>query len=127
MCASQETIDILLVAGWHPGRKIDTKQIEEYLISSGYEVFTSVKAFLEEFGMLELNVQNKRAIMSGIGSNDSKHHTNPEKAIKGYFIAGSFEHIIKQECFKGWGIKKVGIYSPLVSSISVVFCSTPEV
>lgn len=128
MSALQETIDILKDAGWYPGRKIDIKFMEEYLISSGYEVFPSVKAFLEEFGMLELKVINKRAQISGVGSKEKYHHTNPEKAIKGYFKAGSFKQV---ELYAGEKLVPVGEISNgglmlLVSETGKVCCETSK-
>ena len=101
----QDTVNVLKEAGWHEGRKIDTMGMEEYLISSGYEVFPTVKTFLEEFGMLEINTKNKRAEISGIGSSGKFHHTNPEKAIKGYFTAGSFG---QEELYAGEKLVPVG-------------------
>jgi len=128
MYVLQETIDILSAAGWHSGRKIDTKPIEEYLICSGYEVFPPVKAFLEEFGMLELNVPNKRAMISGIGSRESRHHTNPEKAIRGYFILGSFE---QEELYAGEKLVPVGMICDenlvlFVSETGKICCQTSK-
>lgn len=95
MNVTQKTIEALKEAGWYPGRKINTKQMEDYLISVGYKVFPAATAFLEEFGMLELNVLNKRAQISGIGSAYKRHHTNPEKAIGGYYKEGSFKQVEK--------------------------------
>lgn len=72
----QKTLESLESAGWYVGRKIDTKMIEEYLSSRGFELFPTAITFLQEFGMLEFKVPRE-----GRSEKIDSHHTNPEKAM----------------------------------------------
>jgi hypothetical protein len=72
----EKTLESLKSAGWHVGRKIDTKSIEEYLSSRGFEIFPMAITFLQEFGMLEFKVPRE-----GRNEKIDTHHTIPEKAM----------------------------------------------
>jgi hypothetical protein len=56
MNASTMTIEVLRNAGWHEKRKINIESIVRLLESRGFEVYPAVRDFLEEFGMLEINL-----------------------------------------------------------------------
>lgn len=86
MSVSQMTIDTLKDAGWHQGRKIDIEPIVKLLESRGFEVYPAVKAFLEEFGMLDVMLQRQNYPLS---KNDL-HHTRPDKALGEFYTKSSF-------------------------------------
>jgi len=50
----ESTIEILKKAGWYPNRKIDVIELIELYEKKGFEIFPKAKAFLEEYGMLNV-------------------------------------------------------------------------
>ena len=50
---SEEVEQCLRIAGWHPGRQVDTKPYEEYFLANGFPVFPNVMEFLSEYGNLK--------------------------------------------------------------------------
>jgi len=118
----KETLSILEKAGWHIGRKIDIRDIEKYLEKCGYDVFAPVKRFIEEFGMLEIEVYKP----NNLGEKHEIHHTNAEKAIGDYYTQGSFkqEEIYAAERLVPVGEIDNGNLSLLVSESGKVYCNT---
>ena len=54
---SKKTIEVLKDAGWYEGRKIDIAENVKFLEERGFEVLESAKKFMEEFGELEINIE----------------------------------------------------------------------
>lgn len=50
----KKTIEILKEAGWYKERKIDIKEIVEFLELRGFNIHEKAKRFIEEFGMLDI-------------------------------------------------------------------------
>lgn len=57
MEVSKKTIEVLKNAGWYEGRKIDITENIEFLKEKGFEILESGKRFMEEFGELNINVE----------------------------------------------------------------------
>lgn len=54
-----ETMKVLKGAGWYEGRKIDISEHIKFLEDMGYEVFDSLKLWLEEFGDLKIVLEDE--------------------------------------------------------------------
>lgn len=50
----ERTIGVLRKAGWYPNRKIDITELTKLYEKKGFEMFPAAKAFLEEYGMLNV-------------------------------------------------------------------------
>lgn len=46
---SKRTVNLLMFAGWRPGRRVDISKYEHSLERNGLEIFPVVRDFLEEF------------------------------------------------------------------------------
>ena len=68
----ESTIEILKKAGWYPNRKIDVIELIELYEKKGFEIFPKAKAFLEEYGML--NVYLPRRIRPGVSDEYDEAH-----------------------------------------------------
>ncbi len=76
MSFDRETFQTLRQGGWHPGRRVDSKSVVEFLTYKGFHLNEKILSFIEEFGELEfetINPYQNYAI--------NIHHTNPQKAI----------------------------------------------
>ncbi|TYQ16567.1 UNVERIFIED_CONTAM: SUKH-3 immunity protein of toxin-antitoxin system [Acetivibrio alkalicellulosi] len=73
--------EVLKSAGWFEGRKIDTSDMEKKYKEFGYQLFSAVLKFLEEFG--NLAIVNTEL--------EEHHHTSPEKVLCEYFKNGKFK------------------------------------
>lgn len=55
-----KTLYYLKKAGWYEGRKVDMTDFYEQLEAGGYVLFPAYKKFLDEFGRLEIKVNDTR-------------------------------------------------------------------
>lgn len=53
----EKTIETLKKAGWYEGRKINQEENFKFLKEKGFEIFESAQKFMEEFGELNINVE----------------------------------------------------------------------
>lgn len=102
MGISQITMDVLISAGWHQGRKINIEPVVKLLESRGFEVYPAVKKFLEEFGMLEIRQQRQNYPLS---KNDL-HHTWPDRALGELYTKDSFS---EYDILAGEGLVLIGM------------------
>lgn len=116
----QITLEVLKKAGWYEGRKINVDYIQEFLINRGYEIFPPVKAFLEEFGMIE--------IMDGETNifNRDRFHTDTKRTIGDYLPQGSLkaEEQYARERLVPVGEIRNGYLRILISESGKMYCDT---
>lgn len=96
----ETTIEILKEAGWYPNRKIDISILIESYEKRGFEMFSSAKDFLEEYGMLDVYTPvdpkhiDKELVQYGYG----KFKLNSTR-VDNYIVRGSIsrEYVAEYE------------------------------
>ena len=83
---SKKTIEVLKDAGWYEGRKIDIAENVKFLEERGFEVLESAKKFMEEFGELEINIEE----IEGDGTIRVIEHTTCIEEVVGTFDSEFF-------------------------------------
>lgn len=84
----QNTKEILKKAGWYEGRKIEIRDIIEFLESKGCYVHEKARKFMEEFGMLNIKTptsESEEDIKKYNLSRYEKHTTDIYRVFRGAF------------------------------------------
>jgi hypothetical protein len=82
------TAEALQLAGWHPGRKVDTKKYEEALKAEGYPRLPAALNFIQSFGGLDIVHPNPKV-------KDSVKHIvlDPARAVAQFDSAWAKEYM----------------------------------
>lgn len=95
---TDKTCGILKKYGWHPGRKVAIDVLVNKLEERGFEVFEAAKRFIEEYGMLDIDLPiNPKIPESDIvkyGFKRTKYHTTDiEKVITGFISRDTVKQV----------------------------------
>lgn len=89
--------EILISAGWIPGRCINIDSYMEWFISEGYSPTESIKSFLHEFGGLTISIPYKNSFDQGVAT--KKIIIDPEENGFEYEFIHKYNSYFKEQLF----------------------------